>query len=190
VAGGRGVAVHRFESGAVVGDVTVVVVVVVNGGGGSEGGGVEADPVYAAARGADGDVVAEARAAAAGARVAPLVASGRKSGTGRRKGRCVDYVICRFITFYKNAIFIFILLLGMEQGCQMVYFQTKNPYLYKFLGALKLKGWYIFLAIWYVLRPFGTFCGYFSNLVAICYISLHFGILCQEKSGNPGVHEH
>jgi hypothetical protein len=43
-----------------------------------------------------------------------------------------------------------------------------------------------FLAIWYVLRQFGTFCGYFGNLVAIWYISPNFGILRQEKSGNPG----
>jgi hypothetical protein len=34
-------------------------------------------------------------------------------------------------------------------------------------------------AIWYMLLPFG-------NLVAIWYILPRFGILCQEKSGNPG----
>jgi hypothetical protein len=33
-------------------------------------------------------------------------------------------------------------------------------------------------AIRYILWPFG-------NLVAIWYIFPHFGILCQEKSGNP-----
>jgi hypothetical protein len=33
-------------------------------------------------------------------------------------------------------------------------------------------------AIGYILWPFG-------NLVAIWYISPHFGTLCQEKSGNP-----
>jgi hypothetical protein len=58
-----------------------------------------------------------------------------------------------------------------------------------------------FVAIWIILRPFGTgilwpfgtgilwpfgtgiLCQ-FGNLVAICYIFPHFGILCQEKSGN------
>jgi hypothetical protein len=35
-------------------------------------------------------------------------------------------------------------------------------------------------AIWYILRPFGS-------LVAIWYIFPHFGIVCQEKSGNPDV---
>jgi hypothetical protein len=35
-----------------------------------------------------------------------------------------------------------------------------------------------FTAIWYILWPFG-------NVVAIWYIFPRFGILCQEKSGNP-----
>jgi hypothetical protein len=34
------------------------------------------------------------------------------------------------------------------------------------------------IAIWYILRPFG-------HLVALWYIFPLFGILCQEKSGNP-----
>jgi hypothetical protein len=38
--------------------------------------------------------------------------------------------------------------------------------------------WEYISAIRYILWPFG-------NLVAIWYISLRFGILCQEKSGNP-----
>jgi hypothetical protein len=36
----------------------------------------------------------------------------------------------------------------------------------------------IVLVIWYILWSIG-------NLVAIGYIFPHFGILCQEKSGNP-----
>jgi hypothetical protein len=49
------------------------------------------------------------------------------------------------------------------------------------------------------MKKFGIFCGYekyitaiwyilwqFCNSVAICYIFPHFGILCQEKSGNQG----
>ncbi len=47
-----------------------------------EEGGLEADPVDAAAACADGDVVAHSRTTAVGARVAPLVRPGRKSGTG------------------------------------------------------------------------------------------------------------
>jgi hypothetical protein len=36
-----------------------------------------------------------------------------------------------------------------------------------------------FMDIWYIFLPIG-------NLVVIWYISPHFGILCREKSGNPG----
>jgi hypothetical protein len=36
-----------------------------------------------------------------------------------------------------------------------------------------------FTAIWYYLWPFGT-------VVVICYNFPRFGIMCQEKSGNPG----
>jgi hypothetical protein len=36
-----------------------------------------------------------------------------------------------------------------------------------------------FTVLWYILWPFG-------NVVIIWYISPRFGILCQEKSGNPG----
>jgi hypothetical protein len=35
------------------------------------------------------------------------------------------------------------------------------------------------MAIWYILWPLG-------NVVVICYIFLCLGILCQEKSDNPG----
>jgi hypothetical protein len=36
-----------------------------------------------------------------------------------------------------------------------------------------------FTVIWYILWPFG-------NVVVTWYIFSRFGILCQEKSGNPG----
>jgi hypothetical protein len=45
----------------------------------------------------------------------------------------------------------------------------------KFYGHLKY-----FTVNWYILWPFG-------NVVVIWYIFLRFGILCQEKSGNPGL---
>jgi hypothetical protein len=35
-----------------------------------------------------------------------------------------------------------------------------------------------FTVIWHILLPFG-------NVVVIWYVFLRFGILCQEKSGNP-----
>jgi hypothetical protein len=42
--------------------------------------------------------------------------------------------------------------------------------------------WEYITALWYILWQFG-------NLVPIWYISLRFGILRQEKSGNPGERE-
>jgi hypothetical protein len=45
------------------------------------------------------------------------------------------------------------------------------------------------LAIWNVLLPFGIFYVWpFGNLVERWYIFPRFGILCLEKSGNPGRH--
>jgi hypothetical protein len=50
----------------------------------------------------------------------------------------------------------------LEQGCQMVCFQTKNPNLSKFCGVLLRKilvyfmaNWKYFVAIWYILWYFG-----------------------------------
>jgi hypothetical protein len=39
----------------------------------------------------------------------------------------------------------------LEQGCQMVYFQTKNPNLGKFWRALELKMLVYFMTIWNIL---------------------------------------
>jgi hypothetical protein len=72
-----------------------------------------------------------------------------------------------------------------HQGCQMVYFQTKNPDLGKFWRGLDWKMLFYFMAIWNILRTYGI---YFDNLayfVFIWYIFSGFGIMCQEKSGNP-----
>jgi hypothetical protein len=61
----------------------------------------------------------------------------------------------------------------------MVCFQTKNPNLGTFWRALKWKMQVYFRVIWNI-WPFG-------NVGAIWYIFPRFGILCQEKSGNPGL---
>jgi hypothetical protein len=50
-----------------------------------------------------------------------------------------------------------------KQGCQMAYFQTKNPDLGKIWRALEWKMLECFMVIWYILWPFG-------NLVVIWYI--------------------
>jgi hypothetical protein len=41
------------------------------------------------------------------------------------------------------------------------------------------------MTIWSILRPLEIFYGHLVNFMVIWYIFLHFGILDQEKSGNP-----
>jgi hypothetical protein len=41
------------------------------------------------------------------------------------------------------------------------------------------------MIIWYILCPFGTFCVHLVHFVSIWYIFFGFGIMYQEKSGNP-----
>jgi hypothetical protein len=58
-----------------------------------------------------------------------------------------------------------------KQGCQMVYFQTKNPYLSTFLRALhRLDNVDIFFAIWNILRTIGKFYDHLVHFVLIRYI--------------------
>jgi hypothetical protein len=42
-----------------------------------------------------------------------------------------------------------------------------------------------FTVIWYILWPFGIFCGHLVYVMVIWNIFPHFGILYLEKSGNP-----
>jgi hypothetical protein len=65
----------------------------------------------------------------------------------------------------------------IKQGCQMVYFQTKNPNLGKFYVYLVY-----FIAAQYILWSFGIHT-YF--VVKWVYFSSHV-LLYQEISGNPG----
>jgi hypothetical protein len=41
------------------------------------------------------------------------------------------------------------------------------------------------MVIWSILRPFGIFCGHLVYFIVIWYIFPRFGMLYQEKSGNP-----
>jgi hypothetical protein len=66
--------------------------------------------------------------------------------------------------------------------------RIENAYIYfiviwNILGSFGIiYGHFVyFMAIWYILWPFG-------NVAVIWYIFLRFGILCQEKSGNPDIH--
>jgi hypothetical protein len=63
------------------------------------------------------------------------------------------------------------------QGCQMVYFQTKNLNLGKILEGLGME-------------KVAKFFGHLEYIAAIWYIFVPFGILCQEKSGNPGLRKY
>jgi hypothetical protein len=62
------------------------------------------------------------------------------------------------------------------QGCQMVYFQTKNPNLGQFRRALEWKMLTHFMAIWKILRTFDIF---MVIWYIVWYIFSRFGILCQ-----------
>jgi hypothetical protein len=56
---------------------------------------------------------------------------------------------------------------GLMQGCQMVYFQTKNPNLGKFWSVLQWKMSAHFMAIRSILPRFGIFYGHFIYFVVI-----------------------
>jgi hypothetical protein len=68
----------------------------------------------------------------------------------------------------------------------MVCFQTKNANLGKFWRVLQWMLLVCFMAIWSILQPFGIFCGNLEHFMIIWYIFPRFGMLHQEKSGNPG----
>jgi hypothetical protein len=68
---------------------------------------------------------------------------------------------------------------GFLRGCQMVYFQTKNPNLGKFWRALEWKMLKYFMTIWNILRTFGIFYDHLVHFVLIWYIFSSFCIMYQ-----------
>jgi hypothetical protein len=71
--------------------------------------------------------------------------------------------------------------LHQHQGCQMVCFQTKSPNLGKNFRA---SDWKMLIFLW----PFGIF---YDQSGTFCVHLVHFssfGIMLQEKSGNPDQH--
>jgi hypothetical protein len=68
----------------------------------------------------------------------------------------------------------------------MVCFQTKNTNLGKFRRALDWKMFIYCMSIWNILRTLGILYGDSVHVVFIWYIFSGFGIMYQEKSGNPG----
>jgi hypothetical protein len=73
----------------------------------------------------------------------------------------------------------------LKQGCQMACFETKNPNLGKFWRVFQWKMLVYFVAIWFILRPFGIVCARLVYFMVSCYIFHRFGMLYKEKSGNP-----
>jgi hypothetical protein len=72
------------------------------------------------------------------------------------------------------------------QGCQMAFFQTKNPSLGKFPGPCNGRTMLVyFKSIWSTLRPFGIFCGDLAYFLVIWFIFSRFGMMYHGKSGNP-----
>jgi hypothetical protein len=75
-----------------------------------------------------------------------------------------------------------------HRGCQMVYFQTKNPNLGIFWRILQWKMLVYFVDIWCILHRFSIFYAHWVYFVVIWYIFFWFGMLYQEISGNPEPH--
>jgi sulfite exporter TauE/SafE len=64
-----------------------------------------------------------------------------------------------------------------KQGCQMAYFQTKNPNLGKFWRVLQWKMLLHFKALWSCLLPLGMVCGlliYFMNMYLVHFFSFWY----------------
>jgi hypothetical protein len=78
------------------------------------------------------------------------------------------------------------LVTGRVQGCQMAYFQNKNPNLGRLWRVLEWKMLVYFISIWSILRPFSIFFVLFGKFYNHLDIFPRFGVLYQEKSGNPG----
>jgi hypothetical protein len=76
---------------------------------------------------------------------------------------------------------------GQRQGCQRVYFQTKNSNLGKFWRALEWKMLVYFMTILSILRPNGIVYGSLAHFVVIWYAFSRFGMLYREKFGPFGI---
>jgi hypothetical protein len=66
---------------------------------------------------------------------------------------------------------------GRLQGCQTVYFQTKNTILVKFWRAFDGKMLIYFMPVWNILRTFGIFYDHLLHLVFVWQIISGFGIM-------------
>jgi hypothetical protein len=92
-------------------------------------------------------------------------------------------LLCSYMRLYSAVAFA-----CRHQGCQMVYFQTKNPKLGKSWRFLQSKVLLYFMAIWPTLGLFGNLMAIWYNLWKVGGFFPRSGMLYQEKSGNPGRH--
>jgi hypothetical protein len=76
---------------------------------------------------------------------------------------------------------------SIGQGCQMVSFQTNTSNVGKFWCALDWKMLIYLMAICNISRTLGIFYDHMVHFFLIWYIFSGFGIVYQEKSGNPAV---
>jgi hypothetical protein len=67
----------------------------------------------------------------------------------------------------------------------MVFFQTKNPNLGKFLRVLQWKMLVDFMAVRSILRPFGVFCGHMNYFMFIWYTFFSFWYFVPRKIWQP-----
>jgi hypothetical protein len=65
----------------------------------------------------------------------------------------------------------------IHNGCQMVYFQTKNPNLGKFCNVLQRKMLVFLRPFCLIIRPNGMLYGHLEHFVVIWYIFSRFGML-------------
>jgi hypothetical protein len=73
-----------------------------------------------------------------------------------------------------------------NQGCQMVYFQTKNPNVDTFPRALEWEMLLHFMIIWNILWPFCKFIAvWYGWFVAIWYIFHYFSTFGPRKIWQP-----
>jgi hypothetical protein len=70
---------------------------------------------------------------------------------------------------------------GLPDG----FFSNQKNNLGKFWRALDLKMLLYFMAIWNILQTFGILYDHLVHFVFVRYIFSGFGIMCEEKSGNP-----
>jgi hypothetical protein len=71
--------------------------------------------------------------------------------------------------------------MGAEQGCQMVYFQTKNPNLGKFWRLMQWNMLVYFMSIWYILRQIGRFLWPMGRFSGILVYFFRFGNVVARK---------